>query len=147
MARVAELKNMDVDELLALRGDVEAALKERARDLERQIALLGGGGEVKRRGRPPAKTVGGGSALKGRTVAPKYRGPNGETWAGRGATPRWLKVLVKEGHSVEEFLIGAGRRKAAAAAKKKVAKKNAAKPLRKPRRAKEVETEAQPAAA
>jgi len=141
----ANLKNMAVDGLLALRGDVESALKQRARDLERQIALLNGG-KVRRRGRPPV-SVGRGSALKGRTVPPKYRGPDGETWAGRGATPRWLKVLVKEGHSVEEFLIGAGRRKAAAAAKKKVAKKNAAKPLRKPRRAKEVETEAQPAAA
>jgi DNA-binding protein H-NS len=143
MVRAADLKNMDVDELLALRGDVDNALKEQARDLERQIALLGGGGEVKRRGRPPLK-VGRGSALKGRTVPPKYRGPGGETWAGRGATPLWLKALVKEGHSVEDFLIGAGRRKAAAAAaaKKKVMKKKVAKVVRKPRRAKEVETKA-----
>jgi hypothetical protein len=105
-------------------------------------------GEVRRRGRPTG-SGGRASALKGVKVTPKYRGPGGETWAGRGATPRWLSGLIKEGHSVEEFLIGAGRRKAAAAAaaKKKVAKKNAAKPLRKPRRAKEVETEAQPAAA
>jgi DNA-binding protein H-NS len=102
----ANLKNMDVDELLALRGEVDDALKERARDLERQIALLGGG-EVKRRGRPPV-SVGRGSALKGSTVPPKYRGPSGETWAGRGAMPRWLSALIKEGHSVEEFLIGQG---------------------------------------
>ena len=149
MARAAELKNMDVDELLALRGDVEAALKEQARDLERQIALLDGGnstGHGKRRGRP----AGGGaraSALKGKSVPPKYRGPGGETWAGRGAMPRWLKALVKEGHSVEEFLIGAGRRKAAAAAKKKVLKKKAATPARKLRRRKEGETKAEPGAA
>ena len=39
MARAADLKNMDVDELFAVRGDVESALKERARDLERQVAL------------------------------------------------------------------------------------------------------------
>jgi DNA-binding protein H-NS len=123
----ADLKNMDVDELLALRGDVEAALKEQARDLERQIALLDGGnstGHGKRRGRP----AGGGaraSALKGKSVPPKYRGPGGETWAGRGATPRWLKALVKEGHSIEEFLIGAGGKRAAAA-KKVVAKKRKA---------------------
>jgi DNA-binding protein H-NS len=32
----------------------------------------------------------GGSALRGKKVAPKYRGPPGETWAGRGAKPRWL---------------------------------------------------------
>ena len=149
MARAAELKNMDVDELLALRGDVEAALKEQARDLERQIALLDGGnstGHGKRRGRP----AGGGaraSALKGKSVPPKYRGPGGETWAGRGATPRWLKALVKEGHSVEEFLIGAGRRKAAAAAKKKVVKKKAATPARKLGRPKKSETKAEAVAA
>lgn len=34
-------------------------------------------------------------------VAAKYRGPNGETWSGRGRAPRWLgddreKFLVKE---------------------------------------------------
>jgi DNA-binding protein H-NS len=141
----ANLKNMDVDGLLALRGDVEDALKERARDLERQIALLNGG-EVKRRGRPPV-SVGRGSALKGRTVAPKYRGPGGETWAGRGATPRWLKALVKEGHSVEEFLIGAGRNRKASAPKKKVVKKKAVKVVRKPRRSKESEAKAEPVAA
>ena len=149
MARAAELKNMDVDELLALRGDVEAALKEQARDLERQIALLDGGnstGHGKRRGRP----AGGGaraSALKGKSVPPKYRGPGGETWAGRGATPRWLTALVKEGHSIEEFLIGARRKGKPAAIKKKVMKKKVAKPARKPRRRKMGETSAGPAAA
>ena len=142
MAKVADLRNMDVDELLALRGEVERALAERARDLERQIALLNGG-EVKRRGRPPLK-MGRVSALEGVKVPPKYRGPDGETWAGRGAMPRWLSALIKEGHSVEEFLIGAGRRKAAAAAKKKIVKKKAAKPVRKARRAKGAEEKAEP---
>lgn len=142
MAKI-DLKNMDVDALMALRGDVEGALKERARDLERQIALLGGGGEVKRRGRPPnLKAVGRRSHLKGVKVPPKYRGPGGETWAGRGAMPRWLSGLTKEGHSVEEFLIGAGRKRKPAAAKKKVVKKRAAKPARKPRAAKESEAKA-----
>jgi DNA-binding protein H-NS len=91
------LKNMDVDALLKLRSDVEKALADRGRDLRRQIALLVG--EVgKRRGRPAGKP-GRTSAMKGVKVAPKYRGPNGETWAGRGATPRWLAALVEEGHS------------------------------------------------
>lgn len=142
MASVADLTNMDVDELFALRGDVESELKERARDLERQIALLGDddAGNGKRRGRPAGGDVAT-STLKGTTVPPKYRGPNGETWAGRGAMPRWLAALVKEGHSVEEFLIGAGRRKAAAAArrtavKKRIVKKKVAKPVRNPQRSK-----------
>src|SRR5271157_980109 len=108
MARAADLKNMDIEELLALRGDVEDALKERARDLERQLGLLGDGRGVaggKRRGRPPGR-AGRTSVMKGVKVPPKYRGPGGETWAGRGATPRWLSALIKEGHSIEEFAIG-----------------------------------------
>jgi DNA-binding protein H-NS len=121
MAKAA-LKNMDVDALLELRADVDKALRERSRDLERQIALLGGGGP--KRGRP---TGGAGrmSALKGKAVPPKYRGPDGETWAGRGATPRWLAALLKEGHSIEEFAIAKGRKRAGAAAKT-AKKRNAA---------------------
>ena len=57
------------------------------------------------------------SAMRGKSVPPKYRGPGGETWAGRGATPRWLTALLKEGHSIEEFAIAKGGKRAAAAAK------------------------------
>lgn len=38
-------------------------------------------------------------------VAIKYRGPNGETWTGRGQKPVWLAELIKQGRKVEEFLI------------------------------------------
>lgn len=38
-------------------------------------------------------------------VAAKYRGPNGETWSGRGLTPRWLSALVAQGRSKEEFAV------------------------------------------
>ena len=142
------LKNMDVDALLAVRADVEKALAERSRDLRRQLALLGG--EVgKSRGRPPG-AAGRRSAMKGVKVPPKYRGPGGETWAGRGATPRWLAALLKEGHSVEEYAVGKGGKRAAASAKtvkRNVTKKKGAKPVRKPRRPKESKTKAEPAAA
>ena len=38
-----------------------------------------------------------GSKLKGRKVPPKYRNPKNraETWAGRGATPRWLRAYLR----------------------------------------------------
>lgn len=36
---------------------------------------------------------------------PKYRGPNGETWAGRGRTPIWLATLEADGRQRSEFLI------------------------------------------
>lgn len=42
---------------------------------------------------------------RGSTVAAKYRGPNGETWSGRGLTPKWLASLVASGKTKEEFAI------------------------------------------
>jgi DNA-binding protein H-NS len=41
----------------------------------------------------------------GVTVAAKYRGPNGETWSGRGLTPKWLAALVAGGKKKEDFAI------------------------------------------
>ena len=125
------LKNLDVNALLELRANVESTLADRGRDLHRQLALLGGHGG-KRPGRPAGRT-GRTSAMKGVKVAPKYRGPGGETWAGRGATPRWLSALIKEGHSLEEFRIGAGRKAKLAAAKKSTMKKKGRKPAAKTR--------------
>jgi DNA-binding protein H-NS len=104
------LKNMDMDALLELRGEVDRKLTERARDLQRQLGLLGEG--RRRPGRPHVR-VGRASTLRGVKVAPKYRGPEGETWAGRGATPRWLTALMKQGHTIEEFSIASKRGKAA----------------------------------
>jgi DNA-binding protein H-NS len=54
---------------------------------------------------------GGGSLLKGRKVPPKYRGPSGETWAGRGAKPRWLVAAIKGGKKLDDFLIDKSARK------------------------------------
>jgi DNA-binding protein H-NS len=42
---------------------------------------------------------------KGVKVAPKYRGPDGNTWCGRGLKPRWLVKEMKEGKKPEDFLI------------------------------------------
>jgi DNA-binding protein H-NS len=33
----------------------------------------------------------------------KYRGPNGQTWAGRGKKPNWLSQLEAEGRNREDF--------------------------------------------
>src|SRR5262249_31694057 len=94
------LSRMDVQALMDLRDQVDQRLREHRVTIQKQlerIALLGG--ERVRRGRP------GGSALKGRKVPPKYRGPSGDTWAGRGARPRWLEAAIKEGKKLENFLI------------------------------------------
>lgn len=47
------------------------------------------------------------SKRAGVAVAPKYRGPNGETWSGRGLMPKWLAALVAQGQSKESFAIAA----------------------------------------
>ena len=47
-------------------------------------------------------------------VEAKYKGPNGETWSGRGLTPKWLASLVAQGRSKEEFLVSAAPGQAAA---------------------------------
>ena len=36
----------------------------------------------------------------------KYRGPNGETWAGGlGRKPEWVRALLAEGKNIEDYLI------------------------------------------
>jgi len=41
----------------------------------------------------------------GTVVAPKFRGPNGEAWSGRGLMPRWLVALVAQGKTREDFAV------------------------------------------
>ena len=46
-----------------------------------------------------------------RQVPPKYRSRPGETWAGRGARPRWLEAAIKKGKELDDFLIVKSPRK------------------------------------
>ncbi|MFL9828771.1 H-NS family nucleoid-associated regulatory protein [Rhodoplanes sp. SY1] len=121
------LKAMEVDELVALRSEIDAALEERSRGLREQLTQL-----EKATGRtakvPGQRT----SVLKGIKVPPKFVGPNGESWAGRGARPKWLAELLEAGHAIEEFAVGgngveeeAREEKAAPRAKRGAARKGA----------------------
>ena len=73
-------------------------------ELEARIAQLDrlSSGGRRKRGRPPP----GPHALTGRKIAPKYRGPKGETWAGRGMMPLWMREHIKAGRKPEHFAIG-----------------------------------------
>jgi DNA-binding protein H-NS len=100
------LASMSVEALLQLRTDVAAALSRKAKELTSQLSRLGGeiGSRQKRRG----------SALKGRKVPAKYRDRSGNTWAGRGAIPVWLRDKIKAGAKLQDFAVGnkvASRRK------------------------------------
>jgi DNA-binding protein H-NS len=90
------LSSMSVDALLKLRADIEKTLSSRAAQLRSELSKL----SVKPVAHP----------LKGRKAPVKYRSPSGETWAGRGAKPRWLVAAIKRGKKAEDFLIGKRRR-------------------------------------
>ena len=53
----------------------------------------------------PGKTAGAKKKKSGAVVAAKFRGPNGESWSGRGLTPRWLASLIAQGQSKDDFAI------------------------------------------
>ena len=78
------------------------------KDLQSKRGASGRRGSVKL-----TKTAGKGGAKRapskkaGTVVAPKFRGPNGETWSGRGLMPRWLSALVATGKTKEQFAISA----------------------------------------
>jgi len=114
----ASLSKLDVDALLKLRRDVDRQLSSRGRELEEQLSRLGmlqtGLGKGRRRGTSP---------MRGRKVAIKYRDKSGNTWAGRGAQPRWLTAAIKAGAKRDDFLVD----KSAGKSAKKVRKKRRAK--------------------
>jgi DNA-binding protein H-NS len=88
---------MSIEALLELRDSIGTTLSQRAADLQKQLARVTGtdvGNGVKR-GRKPGRPNG--SKLRGRKVAPKYRSRKDPklTWAGRGATPRWMRDEMK----------------------------------------------------
>jgi DNA-binding protein H-NS len=93
---------MTVEALMDLRKRVDDMLLERRAELQKQLERMGAIAVVGRRG---------GSALRGKKVPPKYRGPSGETWAGRGAKPLWLVAAIKGGKKLDDFLIDKSARK------------------------------------
>src|SRR5258706_9572378 len=90
MAKV-NLTGMNVEALLSLRTQIDRRLAELRKELEKDLAAITGQAKAK--------------SMKGRTVPPKYRSPSGETWAGRGARPKWMVEALKKGKKMEDFLI------------------------------------------
>lgn len=93
------------------RGEVEGVVK-RIRDQIARYGLtpadLGFTGAAaapsSRRGRKPGRPAKA-SSRAGSKVAPKFRDENGNTWAGRGKRPVWLRDALAAGHKLEEFAI------------------------------------------
>jgi DNA-binding protein H-NS len=98
------VSGMSVEALIDLRTRIDETLVKRRAEIEQQLKRMDGvvGG---------ARVAPGGSTLKGKKVPPKYRSPSGETWAGRGARPRWLVAALKGGKKLDDFLIDKSARK------------------------------------
>lgn len=103
------IASLNVDQLIDLRRDIDRRLTEHQHAIEKKLKTIesnrGGRGSLPESRRDPRKR----SSMLGVKITPKYRGPNGETWAGRGAMPRWMR---KSGKKPEEFLIQKKRKAA-----------------------------------
>jgi DNA-binding protein H-NS len=109
------LASMSAEALLKLRDDIGKVLGQKAVQLEAQLSKLGG-------------EIGGGrrSGLKGTKVPVKYRDKQGNTWAGRGAQPVWLREKLKAGAKLEDFAV-----QKTAAASRKASPRKARRPRKK----------------
>jgi DNA-binding protein H-NS len=103
--KMASLDHLAIDELMALKEQVETILSERVA-AEKQ-ALKAKLAQLERFTRSASDQTSHHDQPKGRAKpAPKYRNPvTGETWAGRGLRPRWMAKAIESGATPEEFLI------------------------------------------
>ena len=99
------LASMSVEALLKLRDDIGTILKRKAGELQSQLSLLGYETNNSRLGHETDKKRHRAGSLKGRRVAVKYRDRSGNTWAGRGAQPVWLREKLKAGGKLEDFAV------------------------------------------
>ena len=90
------LNSMSVDQLLKLKAEVEQVLTRRAAQLRSDLSKLTGNRK---------SFNSGGHPLAGKKVPIKYRDKSGNTWAGRGVQPRWLRERIKAGAKLEQFAV------------------------------------------
>jgi DNA-binding protein H-NS len=92
--------NSTVQDILAKMQAFGITVKDlqSAKPVKATKGARGKGGATK-----PAKA----NKKSGVPVAAKYRGPNGETWSGRGLTPKWMAALIAQGQTKESFAVNA----------------------------------------
>ena len=100
------LRSMSAEALIDLRSDIDKVLSAKVaserKELRAKLDKLDQFGRPSRGGK-----AGRSHPLKGGKVAPRFRGPEGQTWSGRGFRPKWLTALIEPGRKVEEFAISA----------------------------------------
>jgi DNA-binding protein H-NS len=110
-----DLDRLTVQELVALRGDIDRKIKDKqeqtraelrakwqeeatAAGLSLDAVLATSAASPSSAGRKARRDAGG-------TLPVKYRGPNGEEWSGRGRLPKWLQVAEAEGKGRDSFKV------------------------------------------
>lgn len=89
---MAQAEQARKDELSGAIADIKAKMKQYGIT----VADLGGGASAG--GRKASKSKSG--------AAPKFRGPNGELWAGGpGRKPQWVRDVLASGKSLDSFKI------------------------------------------
>ena len=99
------LDKMSVEELQALKTDIEQTIRQR-RETERTTLME----EMAKMASDAGFSIDdlyGKAKNKKTTLPPKYRNPDNhsQTWIGRGKHPNWMKELLEKGHEKDEFLI------------------------------------------
>lgn len=88
MAQAEQVRKEDLSSAVA---DIKAKMKEFGITIE---DLGGAGSGVKKTAKPKS------------SAPAKYRGPNGELWAGGpGRKPEWVRAVLAEGKDISDFLI------------------------------------------
>jgi DNA-binding protein H-NS len=105
LPKKSSLDTLSNQALCKLRDEIAEELKSRAEGLRRQIDQLVGPTTTS-----SANTERRSGSKKGYKVAPKYEGPHGEKWSGRGLKPRWLTIAMSEGKQLNDFLIDKPKR-------------------------------------
>jgi DNA-binding protein H-NS len=110
-----DLDNMTVVELTALRDAAESKRQEKLEDAKQavldrarsELQALGLSFETVMSGaaRPSAKPGRAARKDAGEPIPAKFRGPDGQTWSGRGRLPNWLHTLEAEGKSRDDYAV------------------------------------------
>lgn len=94
LAQIEELKQKAEDARKAELSAVITDIKQKVAEHGLTAADIFGSGAKGAQGR-----------AKSTKVAPKYRGPNGELWTGRGRKPAWVVKIVDAGGSLDAYQI------------------------------------------
>ena len=103
-ANFNKLSESDLEDVIAKAGKELQARKEQKRkevlsEIKQLAASIGVLVEISESGKR--------SSRKGQKVPPKYQNPANpaQQWSGRGMKPTWLRELVEQGQTLEEFEI------------------------------------------